>query len=68
MELLDILNAKRRHVARLAAERGAYGEAAVIAEMEHWMPRPKGKGLKVLLDALNNTGIAIKKSSFDGLC
>ena len=33
--------------------------------MAHWVARPTGHGLKVLLAALRDTGVTIKGSSFD---
>jgi len=35
--------------------------------MEQWIPRPKGPGLRILLEELADTGIVIKASSFDAL-
>jgi hypothetical protein len=64
---IDIIRSKRAHLARFANENGAAGEASVLTDMTHWIPRPKGKALKALLDALSNTGIFIKPSSFDAI-
>lgn len=65
--LVEIIKAKRTHLARFANQNGAAGEASALAEMAHWVPRPKGKALQVLLGALNATGISIKPSSFDAI-
>ena len=35
--------------------------------MKHWVPRPKGKGLKILLATLAESGVSIKGSSFDAI-
>jgi hypothetical protein len=67
MNPLELIRAKRQHVARLANQSGASGEFSVLSEMEHWMPRPRGAGLKILLATLAETGIAIKGSSFDAV-
>ena len=67
MKPLDLLAAKRTHLTRLANQRGASGEAAVIASMENWTARPKGAGLKILLGELLKTGVEIRASSFDAI-
>jgi len=64
---LEVIAAKRAHLARLANEGGATGEQQAILSMEEWVPRPKGASLRVLLDELAKTGIIIKASSFDAL-
>lgn len=43
------------------------GELSALGEMEHWVPRPRGAGLKVLLAALAETGVLIKRSAFDAI-
>ena len=65
MNPLEVIKAKRQHLARMANQSGASGELSALAEMENWFPRPRGVGLKVLLAALIETGLAIKGSSFD---
>lgn len=67
VKLIEIVQAKRAHVERLANKKGAEGEAVALSAMDHWVPRPKGKGLKVLLAALRETGVNIKGSSFDAI-
>lgn len=67
MSPLEVIAAKRAHLARLANEGGAAGEQQAILSMEQWVPRPKGPGLRVLLEELAETGIVIKASSFDAL-
>lgn len=67
MELLEIISAKRQHLDRLATTKGAAGEASAINEMEHWLPRPRGRELKALITALRDKGIEIKSSSFDAI-
>ena len=67
MRLIDIIAEKRAHIARLANQGGAAGEIAALGEMKNWVQRPKGVGLKVLLTALRDSGIAIKGSSFDAI-
>lgn len=67
MKLIEIVQAKRAHIARFANQSGAAGEAVALSEMEHWVQRPKGIGLKVLLAALHETGVTIKGSSFDAI-
>jgi hypothetical protein len=62
-----VITAKRAHLARLANEGGAAGEQQAILSMEHWVPRPRGPSLKILLEELAATGIVIKASSFDAL-
>lgn len=67
MKLCDLVRAKRAHVERLANQNGAAGESVALSTMEHWVERPKGNGLKVLLAALRESGINIKGSSFDAI-
>lgn len=65
--LIEIIKAKRAHLARFANQNGATGEASALTEMNQWTPRPKGKALKVLLASLDATGISIKPTSFDAI-
>lgn len=67
MKLIEIIQAKRAHIERFANKRGAAGEVVALSEMGHWVPRPKGNCLKVLLAALRETGVTIKGSSFDAI-
>lgn len=65
--LLEIIKNKHAHLARLANQNGALGEFSVLSAMSHWVPRPKGLALQVLLTSLRNSGISIKPSSFDAI-
>ena len=67
MSPLEVIAAKRAHMARLTNESGAEGEQQATFSMDHWVPRPKGMGLRVLLEELRSTDIFIKASSFDAL-
>lgn len=67
MTPIELIISKRAHLARLASERGAVGEQAAIASMDQWVPRPKGRSLRTLLEELAATGITIRSSSFDAL-
>lgn len=67
MDLFEIIARKRAHLERLANRRGAQGEQAALILMDAWLPRPKGIELKLLLDALAETGVHIKPSSFDAI-
>jgi hypothetical protein len=67
MNPLDVIKAKRVHLARLANQQGAAGESRALDDTSNWIARPRGKGLKVLLAALLETGIQIKPSSFDAI-
>jgi hypothetical protein len=64
---IELIEAMKQHVARLTTQRGAAGEIEALGSMANWLPRPKGPGLKVLLAALRDSGIVIKKSSFDAI-
>jgi len=64
---LEVISAKRAHLARLANQGGASGEQHAIYTMDRWVPRPKGNALRVLLEELAATGIKVKASSFDAL-
>jgi hypothetical protein len=52
MNPLEVIKAKRQHLARMANQSGASGELIALAVMEHWVPRPRGIGVKVLLATL----------------
>jgi hypothetical protein len=67
MTPLELIRSKREHAARLANQRGAAGEHAALADMEHWMPRPSGKGLSILLAELAATGYVVRSTSFDAI-
>lgn len=67
MTPLELIRSKRDHAARLANQSGAAGETLALGAMEHWMPRPSGSGLKMLLSLLRDVGIVIKGTSFDAL-
>ena len=67
MNPIDVINSKKQHLARYANENGLNGELVTIESNENWIPRPKGNELKLLLSALEETGIIIKRSSFDAL-
>lgn len=67
MDAVELIRNKRVHLARLANESGASGEAALIARSDAWIARPKGTSLKLLLNELRQTGIEIKASSFDAI-
>ena len=67
MKPIEIIELKRQHLERLANQKGAAGEVKALEEMEHWVPRPRGKALKVLLSVLQDSGISIKGSSFDAI-
>lgn len=67
MTPLELLQSKRLHVDRLANEGGAAGETIALGEMDHWIRRPTGEGLKLLLDALEKRQTPIKRTSFDAV-
>jgi hypothetical protein len=69
-QLIDVaalIAIKREHLKRLANQKGADGERVVIDENSRLIARPTGKALKALLAALAETGIVIRKSSFDAI-
>lgn len=66
-DAIDLLNLKREHIKRLANQKGAAGEAEALAINPHFVPRPKGEGLKNLMAALAESGTPIRKSSFDAI-
>jgi hypothetical protein len=67
MEILELLREKRAHLERSANQAGAAGEYEVLAKHSDFISRPKGVHLTRLLEALKETGIDIKKSSFDAI-
>lgn len=64
---LEVITAKRAHLARLANKGGASGEQHAVSIMEGWTARPKGSALRILLEELAADGIKIRASSFDAL-
>ncbi|MBR7990747.1 hypothetical protein KDX04_33440 [Burkholderia cenocepacia] len=64
---LELIKSKRKHIDRLANQRGAAGEITALLNQGCWIARPRGKGLKILLDALRDAGINISGSSFDAI-
>lgn len=66
-QAVELINLKREHLKRLANQRGAAGEFEVLAKNRHYVARPKGSALGLLMAELNETGIVIKKSSFDAI-
>ena len=67
MNPIEVIDLKRKHLARFANQTGAEGEAYAVDSMNDWVPRPKGNELKILLSALKSSGIEIKRSSFDAI-
>lgn len=67
MNPVDVIKSKKQHLARYANENGSNGELVTIESNENWISRPKGNELKLLLSALEDTGVSIKRSSFDAL-
>ncbi len=67
MNPIEIIRAKRIHLARLSNQKGAAGELETVGRIESWIPRPKGLGIKVLLRELAAIGIEIRASSFDAV-
>lgn len=63
----ELINLKREHVKRLANQNGAAGEADVLAAHLHYVGRPKGAALDVLMAALKESGVLVKRSSFDAI-
>ena len=64
---VDLINLKREHVKRLANQKGAAGEAAALAANVHYVSRPKGAALAILMAALKESGVIVKRSSFDAI-
>jgi hypothetical protein len=64
---LEIIAAKRAHLARIANQAGAAGERDLVLAKDDWITRPKGSALKTLLAALAEAGVVIRPSSFDAL-
>jgi hypothetical protein len=64
---LELINLKREHVKRLANQKGAAGEAEVLAANVHFVARPKGPALNILMAALRESGVIVKWSSFDAI-
>lgn len=64
---VELIRAKRQHLARLANQSGAAGELIATQAMDSWIGRPKGLQLRRVLEALEADGIRIKASSFDAI-
>jgi len=67
VDLLALILEKKTHLARMANEAGAAGEVLAVSSTGHWIARPKGAVLKLLLGELAQTGVVIKASSFDAI-
>lgn len=67
MTPLELVAARKGHLSRLANQRGAAGEQDAILLNADWIARPRGRPLRILLDALARDGKAIKASAFDAL-
>ncbi|MBR0652750.1 hypothetical protein GXW78_24045 [Roseomonas terrae] len=67
MHPVDLINLKRNHIQRLANQNGAAGEQEILSSNRNLVARPKGHGLNVLMNALKESGIIIKRSSFDAI-
>lgn len=64
---LEVIAAKRDHLARLANKGGSSGEQHALLIMDRWIARPKGSALRILLEELAVDGVKIRASSFDAL-
>lgn len=67
MKPIELIMAKRKHLNRLAAQKGSAGEMGIINKTSDWIQRPKGKKLKNLLQVLQIKNITIKGTSFDAI-
>jgi len=67
MDAVTLLALKREHLKRLTNQKGAAGERAVLGANAHFIPRPTGKALANLLTVLAETGVRIKRTSFDAI-
>ncbi|MEZ9266208.1 hypothetical protein AB4508_07595 [Vibrio splendidus] len=67
MKILDVIELNKVHLDRLSNQSGSNGEALAVEKYDDMIPRPRGKKLSNLLDVLAETGIEIKKTSFDAL-
>lgn len=65
--IAELLESKRVHVLRLSNQSGASGEADLLLLKKNLVPRPKGAARRILLEALEEIGISIKKTSFDAI-
>jgi hypothetical protein len=65
--LAELVGLKRQHILRLANQNGAMGEAHILSDTTRYVPRPRGRQLSNLMAALQDTGIVIKKASFDAI-
>ena len=63
----ELIDMKRAHAERLANQGAAAGEVDVLAQNSNFLARPKGSALALLMEALRETGVVIKKSSFDAI-
>lgn len=64
---MDILQLRKEHASRLSNASGAAGEIQAISSNAHWIERPKGEQLTILLTELKKQGIDIKRTSFDAI-
>jgi hypothetical protein len=67
MTPFELIMSRRLHLTRCANTNGALGEQLTLRDMQSWIKRPTGPGLRVLLQELRAVGTEIKGSSFDAL-
>ena len=67
LDLSELVDLKKQHILRLTNQNGAAGEAWVLSDKTRYVPRPKGRQLDKLIGMLEETGISIKKTSFDAI-
>ncbi|CAH7038726.1 conserved hypothetical protein [Vibrio chagasii] len=67
MNIIDILQLRKEHIDRLSSTSGSQGENLAIQKNQHWIERPKAKELNNLLTLLSESGINIKRASFDAI-
>ncbi len=67
MDIIDILRLRKEHVNRLSNTSGSKGEDLAIQKNQQWFERPKAKELNNLLTLLSESGINIKRTSFDAI-
>ncbi|WP_425628645.1 hypothetical protein [Vibrio neptunius] len=67
MDIIDILRLRKEHVNRLSNTSGSQGEDLAIQKNQQWLEKPKAKELNNLLTLLSESGIHIKRTSFDAI-
>lgn len=64
-DIHQLVRDRRAHLHRLASSGGAAGELFMRSAGKNWIPRPRGKQMDALMNALERSATPIARTSFD---